>query len=219
MPRCFSGTFICVLLSFSHRHSLFRPIISQNQKRDKSKDYQDIEDLAMSQQMSDPLSFICDMREYDVPYTMRVSIDMELRVGAWYIVRPNTLTATCSVEWQRDMIELCEPRILAFDIECEKSPLKFPNAERDRIFMISYMTAGQGFLLINRFVCKFSFRDARFSFLRREVVSEDISDFEYTPLPKYPGPFTVFNLANEELLLKKFLTHIQVSSSCLVADC
>jgi DNA polymerase epsilon subunit 1 len=74
------------------------------------------------------------------------------------------------VEWQKEMLELCEPRILAFDIECEKAPLKFPNAESDRIFMISYMTAGQGYLIINR-----------------EVVSEDIDDFEYTPMPKYPG--------------------------------
>ena len=62
-------------------------------------------------------------------------------------------------------------RVLAFDIECEKSPLKFPNADRDRIYMISYMVSTaespQGFLIINR-----------------EIVSEDIEDFEYTPLPK-----------------------------------
>jgi hypothetical protein len=36
--------------------------------------------------------------------------------------------------------------------------------------MISYMTPGQGYLIINR-----------------EIVSEEVSDFEYTPLPKYPG--------------------------------
>jgi DNA polymerase epsilon subunit 1 len=46
-------------------------------------------------------------------------------------------------EWQKDLLERCEPRILAFDIECEKSPLKFPNAEFDRIFMISYMVEGK----------------------------------------------------------------------------
>ena len=51
-----------------------------------------------------------------------------------------------------------------------KSALKFPNAENDRIYMISYMTPGQGYLIINR-----------------EIVSEDVEDFEYTPLPKYPG--------------------------------
>lgn len=38
--------------------------------------------------------------------------------------------------------------------------------------MISYMLDGQGYLVINR-----------------EVVSEDIDDFEYTPKPEYKGPF------------------------------
>ena len=33
--------------------------------------------------------------------------------------------------------------ILAFDIECTKEALKFPQAERDQIFMISYMVDGQ----------------------------------------------------------------------------
>lgn len=76
------------------------------------------------------------------------------------------------------MLELCEPRMLAFDIECEKSPLKFPNAERDRIFMISYMTKGQGYLIINR-----------------EIVSEDVDDFEYTPKPSFPGSISIsFNV-------------------------
>jgi len=61
------------------------------------------------------------------------------------------------VEKQAQILELCEPRILAFDIECEKSPLKFPNAEVDRIFMISYMVKNQGYLIINRCVFEFFF--------------------------------------------------------------
>jgi DNA polymerase epsilon subunit 1 len=146
----------------------------------------------MQEAQSDPLSFLIEMREYDVPYGMRAAIDLDLRVGAWHIVTPDHTLTTCEVVYQKDMLELCEPKVLAFDIECEKSPLKFPNAERDRIFMISYMTPGQGYLLINR-----------------EVVSEDVADFEYTPMPKYPGPFTVINLADEEALLRKFISHIQ----------
>ena len=101
---------------------------------------------------SDPLSCIIDLREYDVPYTMRAAIDMDLRVGAWYSVTPDGgSSSTCSVSWQKELLELCEPKILAFDIECEKSPLKFPNAESDRIYMISYMLKGQGYLIINRY--------------------------------------------------------------------
>jgi DNA polymerase epsilon subunit 1 len=43
----------------------------------------------------------------------------------------------------------------------------------------------------------------------REVVSEDIDDFEYTPLPKYPGPFTIFNERDEAAMLRRFLSHVQ----------
>ena len=81
------------------------------------------------------------------------------------------------------MLVKAEPRVLAFDIECTKAPLKFPDAEIDQIFMISYMFDGQGYLIINR-----------------EVVSEDVEDFEYTPKPQYPGPFVVFNEADEASL-------------------
>ena len=42
--------------------------------------------------------------------------------------------------------------MLAFDIECTKAPLKFPDAAVDQVFMISYMVDGQGFLIINRCV-------------------------------------------------------------------
>ena len=52
--------------------------------------------------------------------------------------------------------------MLAFDIECTKAPLKFPVADVDQIFMISYMIDGQGYLIVSR-----------------EVVSKDIDDFVY----------------------------------------
>ncbi len=129
--------------------------MTQNQKRATVRDYVDddsggVNPTGTSSAASDPLDYVIDMREFDVPYTMRVCIDLEIRVGAWFIVTPGNGQVGCQVEWQKDLLELCEPRIVAYDIECEKSPLKFPNAENDRIFMISYMTKDQGYLLINR---------------------------------------------------------------------
>jgi DNA polymerase epsilon subunit 1 len=50
--------------------------------------------------------------------------------------------------------------------------------------MISYMIDGHGFLITNR-----------------EIVGEDIDDFEYTPKPEYEGEFTVFNEADEVSIL------------------
>lgn len=87
------------------------------------------------------------------------------------------------VELERltDMVVKASPKVLAFDIECTKSPLKFPDARIDQIYMISYMLDNQGFLIINR-----------------QIVSEDIADFEYTPKPEFKGPFKVFNVENEE---------------------
>ena len=183
--------------------NILRPIIQSNQKRDQNdEEVMDDEQEEGGQgpssgggslkASSDPISFISDMREHDVAYDMRVAIDLDLRVGSWHLVSCIAGSEACVVTRQHDLLELCEPKVLAFDIECEKAPLKFPNAENDRIYMISYMLPGQGYLIINR-----------------EVVSEDVSDFEYTPLPKYPGPFVVMNEPNEEAMLRKFLAHIQ----------
>lgn len=144
---------------------------------------------------SDPLQLLEDVREYDVPYVVRVCIDENIRVGTWYTVE---LVEEAEDErgirlLEPDIESKADPIFLAFDIECTKAPLKFPNAESDEIFMISYMVSSpngdppQGFLIVSR-----------------SVVSQDIQDFEYTPKPSYPGPFTIFNEPNEERLLNRF---------------
>ena len=58
--------------------------------------------------------------------------------------------------------------------------------------MISYIVDGQGFLITNR-----------------EIVGEDVQDFEYAPKPEYDvGLFTVFNEPDEPSLLRRFFSHI-----------
>lgn len=177
-----------------------RPIIQANAKRNLATDDYYMDDEGSSsgttnaqgmKASDDPLVHVLEMREHDVPYHMRASIDLELRTGGWHVVTLIPNSPVCDVVLQKDMLELCQPSVFAFDIECEKSPLKFPNAEVDRIYMISYMVSGQGYLLINR-----------------EIVSADVDDFEYTQLPQFPGPFKVVNLADEEAMLKYFLGHI-----------
>lgn len=139
----------------------------------------------------DPLSTCMDMREYDVPYLVRVCTDLGIRAGAWYTVTPNPLDMGVSLTNQ-DVTTKANPTYMAFDIECTKAPLKFPDASVDSIFMISYMVDGQGYLIISR-----------------DVVSQDVQDFEYTPKPTYPGPFIIFNEATEEDLIKRFFTEYQ----------
>ena len=45
-----------------------------------------------------------------------------------------------------------ELKILSFDIETSKDPLKFPDAEKDEVMMISLMYEGEAFLIVN---CEF----------------------------------------------------------------
>ncbi|KAF9543309.1 DNA polymerase epsilon catalytic subunit [Mortierella hygrophila] len=138
----------------------------------------------------DGLDYIVDIREYDIPYTIRVAIDKDIRIGLWYTVR---VTPTdVEIKRQFDRVARADPVVFAFDIETTKLPLKFPDAAIDSVMMISYMIDGQGFLITNR-----------------EVVSQDIDDFEYTPKPEYEGLFTIFNEPNEEECLRRFFHHVQ----------
>lgn len=133
----------------------------------------------------DASDFIVDIREYDVPYHVRVAIDMDIRIGKWYTVEAKHGHVTLSCIEER--LQRADPIVLAFDIETTKLPLKFPDAAIDQIMMISYMIDGQGFLITNR-----------------EIVAEDIQDFDYTPKPEYDGPFMIFNEPNEEAVLERF---------------
>jgi DNA polymerase epsilon subunit 1 len=58
--------------------------------------------------------------------------------------------------------------------------------------MLSYMLDGAGFLIVNR-----------------EVVTEDIEPFEYTPKPEYEGHFVIFNVADEAALLRKWFDEMR----------
>ncbi|KOC70592.1 DNA polymerase epsilon catalytic subunit A [Habropoda laboriosa] len=91
---------------------------------------------------------ILDIREYDVPHHVRMSIDMKIFCGSWYSVR--TRGSEVPIITKRDdIIEPPDPIVLAYDIETTKLPLKFPDANTDQIMMISYMIDGQGFLITN----------------------------------------------------------------------
>jgi DNA polymerase epsilon subunit 1 len=46
-----------------------------------------------------------------------------------------------------------ELKILAYDIETSKDPLKFPDAEKDEVMMISLMYEGEAFLIVNTGFC------------------------------------------------------------------
>ncbi|KAK5114274.1 DNA polymerase epsilon catalytic subunit [Meristemomyces frigidus] len=139
---------------------------------------------------ADASDFVLDIREYDVPYHVRVAIDMDIRVGKWYNV--SAKHGKISLSCIEDRLTRADPIVMAYDIETTKLPLKFPDASFDQIMMISYMIDGQGFLITNR-----------------EIVSEDIQDFDYTPKPEFDGPFLIFNEPNEEGVIERFFACIK----------
>ncbi|KAF3906314.1 hypothetical protein ABW20_dc0103392 [Dactylellina cionopaga] len=147
--------------------------------------------------MVDASDFIIDIREYDVPYHVRVSIDLDIRIGKWYTVEAKH--GVISLSLIEDRLARADPVVLAYDIETTKLPLKFPDALIDQIMMISYMIDGQGFLITNR-----------------EIVSEDIEDFEYTPRPEYEGEFMIFNEPNERGVLERFFDHVKEAKPTVI---
>ena len=186
-----------VKLSFINSNQLFearkllRPILTENKTTNEQRNiyknaYQ--QNSLNNEKISadDAKRYIEDIREYDVPYHVRVSIDKDIRVGKWYKVCSEGL-----IEYT-EKVAFADPVVLAFDIETTKAPLKFPVAEVDQVMMISYMIDGEGYLITNR-----------------EVISEDIEDFEYTPKPEYKGLFTIFNESDELALLERFFEHIR----------
>lgn len=51
-----------------------------------------------------------------------------------------------------------------------------------------------------------------FLITNREIVSEDIEDFEFTPKPEYEGPFTIFNEPDEV----SFKKHVYLFYLCVI---
>ncbi|RZF46596.1 hypothetical protein LSTR_LSTR002928 [Laodelphax striatellus] len=144
-----------------------------------------------AKKQTEQMENIIDIREYDVPYHVRVSIDRKIFVGSWYNVKDMGPNKDIIITKREDLIDRPDLIVLAFDIETTKLPLKFPDAATDQIMMISYMIDGQGFLITNR-----------------EIIAAEVEDFEYNPKPEFEGFFTIFNEPDEAALLRRFFDHI-----------
>ena len=176
----------------------YAEVASANAGFDAFEDDEEIERQRRGGGVLDASDFITDVREYDVPYHVRVAIDNNIRVGKWYNVEAKHGQVT--VKCVEEKVQRPDPVVMAFDIETTKLPLKFPDSLTDQIMMISYMIDGSGFLITNR-----------------QIVSEDIADFEYTPKPEYQGPFVIFNEPDERALLERFFEHIKEAKPNVIA--
>lgn len=82
--------------------------------------------------------FIVGIREYDIPYHSRLCIDKGIRAGKWYEMDIKAGVIE-KIKCREDMLARPDLKVLAFDIETSKDPLKFPDAEKDVVMMISLM--------------------------------------------------------------------------------
>lgn len=180
------------------RRDVFQTLNFYNSDNIDLRGYQTKKETSRSESVADPMSYIDDIREYDVPYHVRVSIDKAIRCGKWYNVFAKH--GIVNLEEDKERIAFADPVVMAFDIETTKAPLKFPDSKVDQIMMISYMIDGEGFLITNR-----------------EIISQNIEDFEYTPKPEYPGEFTIFNEPDEKHVLLRFYEHIRDSRPTVIA--
>lgn len=172
-------------------------IVARNQKDRETQEayegwYNPSELVNKQLDQSEYLSKILEMREYDVNYHIRVSIDKEIRCSFWYEVTMDGPLMT-DIEHLKTKLDKADLRVMAFDIETMKSQLKFPDSRFDEIMMISYVLDGKGFLVTNR-----------------NCVGADVVNFEYSPKPEYDvGMFTIFNEKSEKELLDRFFDHIR----------
>lgn len=171
--------------------------VKKNKEREKTNTFYmkmlstSLAGISSGDQNLDYLDFIVDVREHDVPYHVRVSIDLSIFCGLWYNIKCRGGSEIPIINQRPDIIERPDLIVLAYDIETTKLPLKFPDAQTDQIMMISYMIDGQGYLITNR-----------------EIVSRDVDSFEYVPKPEFEGHFIVFNETNELSLIQRFFDHI-----------
>nr|CAD7570292.1 unnamed protein product [Timema californicum] len=122
--------------------------VRKNREREKNNTYYTemltnaLASKGTTKKSTDHMENIIDIREYDVPYHVRVSIDMKIFCGLWYDIKSQGNDVPIITK-RDDLIERPDPIVLAFDIETTKLPLKFPDANSDQIMMISYMIDGQ----------------------------------------------------------------------------
>ncbi|CBZ50569.1 DNA polymerase, related [Neospora caninum Liverpool] len=147
------------------------------------------------EQGEDVTALIEDVFEADVLYITRCCIDLKLRCGLWHDVHRSSsaLASPVALTPLPNCATAPPLRVLAWDIECSKQPLKFPDSNTDHVILISYMFNGQGYLIVNR-----------------QWLSEDIHPFEFRAKKgmEGAGPFIIFNEKGEKELLTRFVQHV-----------
>lgn len=186
-----AGTFLQVKfkteLGFNAAARSIKQILARNKAR--KNDDADYNEFLGENRALDAEECLLLIGEYDIPVEVSVANNLGIRAGKWYSFH---YTGERYVIERSDRIISPDLRILAFDIETSKKPLKFPNPENDEIMMISIKTESGGELIVNR-----------------KLVSRDIEEFEYSPRCDMQCFFKISNEDDEEALLIRFIEIVQ----------
>lgn len=183
-PKKFLKIYFRTEISYHQCTKNLKDIILEGSKnRYKNEVYSDFYQEEHKEDITDE---IIQIHEYDIPYEILVGNQFNIRCGCWYNVEYDG--EEYKIVPFTEKIAYPDLRIFAFDIETTKPPLKFPNADIDQIMMISIMTEEFGELITNR-----------------QLISEDIQEFEYHAKDDMKSTFRIFNEINEEALLIRFL--------------
>ena len=133
---------------------------------------------------------IVAIHEYDIPIEVTVGHNIGIRCGCWYDI---SFTGEKYILNKNDRLTYPDLRVFTYDIETTKQSLKFPNSDQDQdqVMMISILTDSVGELIVNR-----------------NIVSEDILDFENDTKDYMKGKFKIYNELTEESLLIRFIDSI-----------
>eukprot|EP01071_Lankesteria_metandrocarpae_P013656 Lankesteria_metandrocarpae@DN7453_c0_g1_i1.p1 len=124
-------------LNYKTFKSIRRRVLQATGRRMDDDDLSRIDrTTVLSELRQEPLLALGKLYEADVLYTTRVQIDCNIRCGQWYTIHNSTHAQNATVEMCEDQSETAPLRVLAWDIETYKEPLKFPSAQKDPIMCI-----------------------------------------------------------------------------------
>jgi len=89
--------------------SVIMPIVQENKQRQEVAAAYESDDEMDDSERKNYSDFIEEMREYDVPYYERASIDMGVRVGNWYNVVFQE--GKVSVQPRKDLMTRAQPKV------------------------------------------------------------------------------------------------------------